>query len=53
MRVVPDLRELVQRAVDRVLACVAVQIGLLSEASVAQRALEGLLLVVDVPDVPL
>ena len=32
---------------------VPVQVGLLSEASVAERTLEGLLLVVDVPDVPL
>lgn len=32
---------------------VAVQVGLLAEAAVAQVALEGLFLVVDVADVPL
>jgi hypothetical protein len=36
-----------------VLLQVSVQVGLLSKAAVAQVALEGLLLVVDVPHVPL
>ena len=36
-----------------VLLEVPVQVGLLPEAAVAERALEGLLLVVDVPHVPL